>query len=268
MDPRSRTSGWLIAALLTAALIGALAQQNMQRGPVRSPHGSLDIACGNCHTSTSWKPLRARLEFDHNHETKYPLKGMHARVECSQCHANPIFREASTRCADCHADLHRRQNGARCEECHSVRGWTVKTESAREHSARFPLLGAHASVDCETCHKGAGAAQYIGLSTACAACHINDYTHTRTINHTAAGFPVTCQQCHGADNWLSVKFDHARFGGFALVGMHATLDCVSCHAGNRFAGTPAACYGCHAKDYAATTNPNHPAAGIPRDRTL
>ena len=254
--------------LLTTALIGGLAQQNMQRGPVRSPHGSLNIACGNCHTSLSWKPLRAVPEFNHNRETTYPLKGMHTKVECGQCHANMIFREASTRCADCHADIHRRQLGARCEDCHSVKGWAVKTQAVREHSARFPLMGAHAAVDCESCHKGAGVARYTGLSTACASCHINDFSNTRTINHAAAKFPVQCEQCHTSDNWLTVKFDHTRFTGFALVGTHATLDCASCHAGNRFAGTPASCYGCHAKEYAATTNPNHAATGIPTDCSL
>src|ERR1039457_2857930 len=225
MDPRSKIKRRLPVVLLTAALIGGLAQQNMQRGPVRSPHGSLNIACSNCHTSIGWKPLRAVPEFNHNRETKYPLKGMHTKVECAQCHA----------------DIHRRQLGARCEDCHSVKGWEVKTQAVRQHSARFPLMGAHASVDCESCHKGAGAAQYTGLSIACASCHINEFSHTTTINHVAAKFPVFCEQCHTSDNWLTVKFDHTRFTRFALVGMHATLDCASCHAGNRFAGTPATC---------------------------
>jgi hypothetical protein len=254
--------------LFTAALATGTAQQDMRRGPVRSPHGPLNIACGNCHTSVGWQPLRAVPEFDHSRETTYPLKGMHAKVECVQCHTNSIFREASTRCADCHADIHRRQLGARCEDCHSVKGWNVKTQAVREHSARFPLVGAHAAVDCEGCHKGAGAAQYIGLSTACASCHIKEFSNTKTINHVAAKFPVLCDQCHNSDNWLSVRFDHARFGGFVLSGVHAALDCVSCHAGNRFAGTPASCYGCHAKEFAATTNPNHPSAGFPTDCSL
>src|SRR5450759_4863168 len=125
MDPSSKTKRRLLTALLTALLstgLIALAQQNLQHGP-------LNIACGNCHTSIGWKPLRAVPEFDHNRETKYPLKGMHTKVECSQCHANTIFREASTRCADCHADIHRRQLGAKCEDCHSVKGWEVKTLS-------------------------------------------------------------------------------------------------------------------------------------------
>src|SRR5664279_1477947 len=208
MDPRSRIKRRLPVVLLTAALIGGLAQQNMQRGPVRSPHGSLNIACGNCHTSIGWKPLRAVPEFNHNRETKYPLKGMHTKVECAQCHANMIFREAATRCADCHADIHRRQLGAKCEDCHSVKGWDVKIQGVRQHSARFPLMGAHANVDCESCHKGAGAAQYTGLSIACASCHINEFSRTTTINHVAARFPVFCEQCHTSDNWLTVKFDH------------------------------------------------------------
>src|SRR4051794_17705092 len=142
MDRKSKNEKRIMLVLL--ALAGALlAQQktppqnlpptqNMQRGPVRSPHGSMNIACANCHTSINWQPLRAALEFDHNRETAYPLKGMHATVACRQCHANMIFKEASTRCADCHADLHRRQLGAKCEDCHSVKGWALKTQAVRE----------------------------------------------------------------------------------------------------------------------------------------
>ena len=147
---------------------------------------------------------------------------MHATVECRQCHANMIFREASTRCADCHADLHRRQLGTR------MRGLPQREGLGGEDASRCASIrrasrcsGAHASVDCETCHKGAAAAQFRGLSTACAACHINDFSHTKTINHVAAKFPVTCEQCHAADNWLSVRFDHTRLTGFALVGTHS-----------------------------------------------
>src|SRR5271169_3169018 len=200
MDRILRNKRRALWVLLTVGLIGGLAQQNMQRGPTRSPHGSLNVACASCHTSISWKPLRAVPEFNHNRETKYPLKGMHTKVECRQCHANMIFREASTRCADCHADIHRRQLGARCEDCHNLKGWKVSNQTVQQHSGRFPLMGAHASVDCETCHKGAGAAQYTGLSTACASCHINDYSRTTIINHTAAKFSVACEQCHTSDN--------------------------------------------------------------------
>src|SRR5450755_2538100 len=206
MDPNSKIKWRLAIILLTAALIGGLAQQKIQRGPVRSPHGSLNVACGNCHTSIGWQPLRAVPEFNHNRETTYPLKGMHTKVECAQCHANMIFKEASTKCADCHADIHRRQLGARCEECHTVRGWQVGTQSVRTHSARFPLLGAHATVDCESCHRGAGAAQFLGASTQCASCHITDFNNAKIIDHRAAGFSTQCEMCHTFDSWGNVNF--------------------------------------------------------------
>ncbi len=245
-----------------------LGAQTMQRGPVRSPHGDLRVPCGSCHTSISWSPLRAVPEFNHNRETTFRLSGMHQKVDCKLCHASLVFTQAGTKCADCHADIHRRQFGARCEDCHTVRGWETGRQAAREHSPRFPLTGAHAALDCETCHKGAGAAQFTGLSVQCGSCHIADFNGATTIDHRAAGFSISCEQCHNTDSWLSVKFDHARFTGFALVGMHATLACASCHAGNRFKGTPADCYSCHTADYVGTNNPNHAAAGFPTNCSL
>ena len=140
----------------------------MQRGPTRSPHGRLKTPCGSCHTATSWSPIRAIPEFDHRTETRYPLRGMHVKVACQLCHTKLVFRDVGTRCADCHADIHRGQFGARCEDCHTVRGWQNGVQALREHSARFPLIGAHASVDCEACHTGAATGRYIGLATQCA----------------------------------------------------------------------------------------------------
>lgn len=240
----------------------------MQRGPTRSPHGAMAIPCGSCHTSLSWAPQRAMPEFNHNRETRYPLRAMHEKVECRLCHTRLVFRDTATRCVECHADIHRRQFGSDCEQCHSVRGWQVGAQSVRDHSPRFPLMGAHAAVDCEACHKGAGAAQYTGLSTQCGTCHIADYNNTRIIPHRAAGFSLACETCHSLNGWLSVQFDHARFTGFALVGAHARLVCTDCHAGNRFQGTPADCYSCHTKEYAATNNPNHVTAGFPTTCSL
>src|ERR1035441_2128036 len=214
MQPLS-TNRRYAATLVLCGLSGTLMWmlgQDLQRGPVRSPHGPLTIPCGNCHTSVSWSPLRAVPEFNHNRETRYPLQGLHKTVECRPCHANLVFRQASVQCAACHADLHRRQFGAQCETCHRA-----------------------------------------------------DYITDKTINHRAAGFPIACGQCHGADIWLSVNmngFNHSSFG-FALVGAHATLPCVACHVNNQFLGIPADCYSCHVKDYTSAKNPDHLAAGFP-----
>ena len=233
------------------------------RQVTRSPHGPLSANCDNCHTNTSWAPIRSIPEFDHN-KTKYPLRGMHANVSCRSCHTSLVFSSAPTKCADCHADIHRRQMGANCEQCHSVKGWTISLQQIRQHDNRFPLVGMHALVQCDSCHKNAAAGRFEGLSTDCYSCHQMQFGN-KVFDHRAMGFPTTCQACHTMDTWMGAKFDHAKYTGFSLTGMHATLDCTSCHANNRFAGTPATCYGCHAPDFTGTKNPNHVAAGFPRD---
>jgi hypothetical protein len=227
----------------------------------RNPHGALNIPCENCHTSTSWKPIRGVPEFDHN-RTKYPLLGMHAKVGCTQCHTSLVFSSAGTHCEDCHADIHRGQFGANCEQCHTVNGWEVHPQELKQHMNRFPLVGMHAMLDCSDCHTGAAVGQFTGLSTACITCHEADFAKATDPDHKASQFPVTCDSCHSADTWFSAKFDHLKYTGYALTGAHATLECTACHINGKFAGTPADCYGCHAKDYNATTAPNHAQAGI------
>ena len=232
---------------------------------VRNPHGPLSIPCENCHTTTSWAPLRAQPEFDHNRETKFPLRGLHQNVACNECHVSKVFRQAGKQCADCHADFHRRQLGAQCENCHTVRGWRVAAQSVSDHRNRFPLLGAHAAVACESCHRGAATGNFVGLSTQCFSCHRQQYANAQSVNHRAAGFPTACETCHNVDSWQVARFDHAQFARFALTGAHRDLACSSCHAGGKFQGMAADCFGCHARDFANAANPNHVGAGFPRD---
>ena len=236
--------------------------QNSNNAATRSPHGNLNLPCQNCHTFTAWKPIRNVPEFDHN-QTKFPLRGMHKGVSCRQCHTDLVFTNASTKCADCHADIHRRQFGASCENCHNVRGWRVSVQNIQQHFNRFPLVGAHALLQCDSCHKNAAVGQFQGLSTDCLSCHAAQFQQAANPNHAASGFPTSCQECHSMDTWFGAKFDHLRFAGFALTGMHASLDCTACHVGGRFKGTPVDCLGCHAKDWATTSNPNHITAGFP-----
>jgi hypothetical protein len=228
-----------------------------------SPHGNLNIACQNCHTYTGWKPIRVNPEFNHN-DTSYPLRGMHISVGCTECHTKPVFSNTPTRCAACHADLHKGQFGSSCEQCHSVKGWNVALGQVKQHQNRFPLIGAHAALDCESCHKGAATGQYQGLATQCYSCHAKDYQQTTGPSHVAAAFPTACEQCHHMDDWFGVSFDHLKYTGFALTGIHATLTCTQCHIGGKFKGTPATCLGCHLPDFQKTTNPNHVALNFPQ----
>jgi hypothetical protein len=235
---------------------------------VTNPHGALSIPCQNCHTATSWKPIRALPEFNHD-STGYPLRGMHQNVACASCHTSLVFKNVSKQCADCHADIHRRQFGASCENCHTVKGWNVSLDAIKNHQNRFPLIGAHALVECDQCHKNAASGQFQGLSTACYSCHQKDYL-TPVINHKAGNFPTTCESCHSMNSWIGAKFDHLKFTGFALTGMHVTLPCTSCHINNTFTGTPVDCYSCHTHtiDFQKTTNPPHVQLGLPHDCAL
>src|SRR5207249_6040649 len=43
-------------------------------------------------------------------KTKYPLRGMHEKVECTQCHVKPVFTNAGKNCQDCHTDVQDRKS--------------------------------------------------------------------------------------------------------------------------------------------------------------
>lgn len=258
--------------ILTIAAMGTLAQGTPQtpaepqaglgpRAKVTNPHGPTVGSCQNCHTYTSWKPIRSMPEFNHD-ETRYSLRGMHQNVPCTKCHISMVFKNVSTHCSDCHADIHMRQMGANCENCHSVRGWQVSLRQIQNHTNRFPLVGAHALAECADCHRGAATGQFMGLSTACYSCHAQA-ARTAPIDHTT--FPKTCDSCHSMDNWFGAKFDHLAVTGYALTGMHANLECSACHVNNKFTGTPSNCFSCHQKDFNNTSNPPHAQANFPRD---
>jgi hypothetical protein len=239
---------------------------NAQRQPGRSPHGPLNIPCENCHTNTSWAPIRAIPEFNHD-STRYPLRGMHEKVSCTGCHTKPVFTDVGKNCANCHADIHRAQFGANCAQCHTVLGWQVSVQSIQQHFNRFPLLGAHAVVECQECHTNAAVGNYLGLSTACSSCHLADWQQTTNPAHASAGTAFSaanCTSCHSFDNWLNAKFDHSSTG-FLLTNGHANVACSLCHINNNYnltiAPTDCGNSGCHLSTWQQTTNPVHPSAG-------
>ncbi len=199
--------------LLFQMATGAPAGQGTSAGaPMHSPHGPMKVACESCHTSSAWKPIRTKPEFDHN-KTGYPLRGLHAGVACQDCHVNPVFADVGKNCQDCHADLHRRKNGAQCDLCHRVSGWQVSIHSIHEHQDRFPLIGAHAAVDCYSCHRAGAVGEFNrqGLSTECVSCHLRAFQKAAAPNHQALGYSTDCRQCHTSmDSWMIVAPPRAR----------------------------------------------------------
>jgi hypothetical protein len=203
-------------------------------------------------------------EFDHN-KTKYPLRGMHEKVQCAQCHSKPVFTNVGKNCQDCHADIHQRKMGTDCAECHTVLGWSIAVQQVKDHQNRFPLLGAHAAVQCEDCHKGAAVGQYQGLSTACNSCHMRDFQLAKSPDHVAGQFPQTCADCHSFDSWLGATVNHSAPPiNFPLTNGHANVPCLNCHVGSNFnlkiAATDCGNAGCHLTTWQQTTNPKHSAA--------
>ena len=247
---------WAGLVGLLLLILGLLASgSNQSAYSSRSPHGNLNIPCQNCHTAEGWKPIRAVPEFNHD-QTHYPLRGLHQNVACAQCHVKPVFSNVGKRCQDCHADFHRRQLGANCEQCHSVRGWGVSVKEIQQHNNRFPLTGGHAAVDCDSCHKNAANSRFQTMSTACFSCHEADFKQAKAPDHVALGYSITCEQCHGTDNWLNAKFDHNSVG-FPLTGGHAVPPraCVDCHVNNNFNLTSTTCISCHQQDFNNATSP-------------
>ena len=168
---------------------------------------------------------------------------MHQSVTCVQCHVKPVFTNVGQRCQDCHADIHKRQLGANCEQCHTVRGWQVSIQQIQQHNNRFPLTGAHAAVDCDSCHKGGATSQFQTMSTAVLFLPLGRLPEDYRLPITSRRkFSTTCETCHGADNWLNAKFDHASVG-FPLTGGHAVppRQCIDCHVNNIYNLTSTTC---------------------------
>jgi hypothetical protein len=104
--------------------------------------------CARCHNATSWSDS----QFDHD-KTKFPLRGQHLAVSCTQCHTTAgVFRGAPKDCAACHAEDGEQAHGdfGPCEKCHVTDGFA---ESTFDHaSVGFPLTGRHAETPCQDCH--------------------------------------------------------------------------------------------------------------------
>jgi len=176
-----------------------------------SPHGPMEVACANCHNASAWKPIREKPDFDHR-KTGYPLRGLHSFVACQNCHVKPVFSNVGRNCQDCHADIHRRRNGAQCDLCHRVSGWQVWRQNVNWHQDRFPLIGAHAAVDCYSCHKAGAVGEFNrqGLSTDCVSCHMQAYQKATSPNHQALGYSTECTECHNIDSWRTAVIPSLR----------------------------------------------------------
>ncbi len=253
------TRGALVGiALLVASPSLGIAQ------PARpdNPHGSLQTTtdCDACHTSSAWKPAKARPDFNHNTSSSFLLVGQHEEAECKSCHLDLRFdapKIAASDCASCHVDVHLGQLSNECATCHTTLAFADVSALAIHSRTSFPLSGSHLQISCESCHTDDRGGAYSTLVNDCVACHQADYVGAESIDHVAQNFPTACERCHNTLAWSgSGVFDHlAASSGFALTGAHASLGCAQCHdpSSNALLFPPPSnqndCVACHQEDY-------------------
>jgi hypothetical protein len=197
------------------------------------PHkGQLGGECSKCHNVESWKSAQV---FDHS-KTRYPLKGLHVKVPCENCHkpdtpgAPPRYKDMKfDTCASCHADPHRGEFKKSCDSCHSTRAWKAQLPGFDfDHSkTKYPLTGKHLQVACSACHSKDDFRKEIPFA-ACRDCHSPDPHKDQFNGRSQKG---ECSECHNVDGWkpslFKVKEHEAT--DYPLKGKHAAVPCESCH---------------------------------------
>lgn len=258
-------------ALLLLALACAIGAPKGTRGPPQAwddrrgpvvPHDSFPRDCALCHEGSSWNRVKQDFRFDHVAETGVALLGAHAAAQCLRCHNDrgPVAAFAARGCAGCHEDVHRGRLGAQCSDCHGESDWEPRGQIAKHMRTRFPLVGAHAGVDCLRCHPGSSVGNFDAVSTRCEDCHQADLARATSPDHAMQGWTSNCDRCHISTTWGGSGFNHPIF---PLSGAHSTLACAACHSGGDFTSAPTTCIGCHQADYDGTARPPHAAAGFP-----
>ena len=203
--------------------------------------------CATCHTTVQWSGG------SFIHSSTFPLAQAHAVPACVDCHTTPgVFAGLSTACVSCHLPDYQATTNPNhtaagfstdCVQCHAT---TIWAGAGFTHPATFPLAQAHAVPACTDCHTVPGT--FTGLSTECVSCHLPEYQATTNPNHTGAGFPTACAQCHPITLWINGNFTHP--SSFPLTQAHAVPPCSACHTTpGVFTGLSTACINCHQDDY-------------------
>lgn len=197
------------------------------------PHAASGFSqrCQDCHrlSAAGWQGAAF------THGAGFPLAGGHAGLACVRCHAGGTYVGLSRACASCHqADYAAAANpnhvasgfSTSCEGCHSINAW--RPASFDHTRSRFPLTGAHASLDCARCHQGG---RFTGTPSDCYACHQAAYNATSNPNHAASGFPTQCEACHTTSAWRPASFNHDAANFPIYSGRHRGRwsSCSDCH---------------------------------------
>jgi hypothetical protein len=226
--------------------------------------------CLDCHDG---KDTLAR--FDHA-TASFHLDGKHAGLKCEACHglqaaqvkqagiqfasSRPInpkltaaaFKDTPSQCSGCHGEpqTHSGMFSSNCAECHTTTAWTPAKWDGKpfDHDTLTSFsLALHRrnfegeAITCRDCH-GEDVKQ-VDLQT-CFVCHSTGGDRLQFMSGHLDQFGPACLDCHDGVDRLS-NFEHANF--FPLEGVHAKIECDTCHKDKVFRGTPAECVQCHAE---------------------
>lgn len=153
--------------------------------------------------------------------------------------------------------------GLDCADCHTSEAWRPARADMRfDHASasRFPLEGKHALAACAACHIGLRFDQPRTSVRDCGGCHAD-------VHRGRLG--ADCAACHDTESFADAKRIqvHARTN-FPLTGVHAQIQCESCHRDGRagaFTALDPRCVSCHGDEYRIARLPDHAALGFPRE---
>lgn len=236
--------------------------------------------CARCHTPENWLVDDVtELHYDNG----FPLLGVHAVLDCDECHVSASaleFNRIGNDCVNCHLEDYEaaaNPNHASagfstdCSECHSIDGFGWSSQFINHNF--FPLEKGHDIADCAQCHAGGN---FSSTPTDCYACHRQDYENAASPNHQESNFPLSCTDCHTTDvDWMPAEFTRHDdlfpiFSGrhrdewnscadcHISTGNYAVFSCIDCHEHNDpsrladkhdevrdYVFESSACYECH-----------------------
>jgi hypothetical protein len=201
---------------------------------------ALGEKCESCHAEKGWKESPG---FNHDRDTRFPLRDRHREAKCDGCHKDPRFREKTpSACFACHErddrdKGHKGRYGEKCETCHGAKAWKTVV-FVHDRDTRYLLRGKHAQAKCDACHQGM--LYRDKADSQCAACHTRDDKHKGQLGNR-------CDTCHNEKTWRDTSFDHNR-SAFPLRDRHAGLECKQCHLTVEYKNAKVECVSCHSKD--------------------
>jgi len=151
--------------------------------------------CESCHSEKDWK----KTSFDHG-RSRFPLLGLHYRVECKKCHQTQLYKDTPLDCYSCHKKddekTHKRRLGRKCEVCHNARSWRA-WDYNHDKLTKFKLDGAHKKVNCHDCHLKEVFDNHFEVQRTCWGCHEREDVHQ-------GKFGQRCENCHTTSDFKTI----------------------------------------------------------------